>query len=215
MTTDQAPKSARKSTARPLDKGDAEAARAYAGALIGAAGTSGDVDAALADLAAIRDEVLGPNPRFAAILASSQVPPAEKDRILRDLLEGRVAEVVLNFLRVLNRHGRLGLIAEIADEVRRQWDLKSGRVAVRVRTAAPLDEGQLEAVRKKVARLTPGTPVLQVEIDPELIGGLVVQIGDVVLDASVRNRLEQIRQRLIEGKTHEIQKRRDQFSHSA
>jgi F-type H+-transporting ATPase subunit delta len=215
MTTDHAPKAAKKSTALPLDDGDAEAARAYAGALIGAAGKSGEVDAALADLVAIRDEVLAPNPKFAAILASPQVPAAEKDRILGELLGGRASEVVLNFLRVLNRHGRLGLIAAVADEVRRQADLKSGRVAVRVRAAAPLDEGQLEALRQKVARLTPGTPVLHVETDPALIGGLVVQIGDVVLDASVRNRLEQIRQRLIEGKTHEIQKRRDQFSHSA
>ena len=53
------------------------------------------------------------------------------------------------------------------------------------------------------------------EVDPALIGGLVVQVGDDVYDASVRNRLAQLRQRLIEGKTHEIQSRRDQFSHSA
>ena len=86
---------------------------------------------------------------------------------------------------------------------------------MKVRTAAPLDEAQAEALRRKLARLTPGTPVLQVTTDPGLIGGLVVQIGDEVFDASVRNRLEQIRQRLIEGKTHEISKRRDQFSHPA
>ncbi len=102
------------------------------------------------------------------------------------------------------------------DEARRLWDRRRGRVAVKVRTAAPLDQAQIEALRAKVAGLTQGgEPVLNVVTDPDLIGGLVVQIGDVVLDASVRNRLEQIRKRLIEGKTHEIQKRRDQFSHSA
>lgn len=213
--TNPAPKAPLTKSRRPLDAGDAEAARSYAGALLGAAGKSGEVDAALADLDAIRDEVLAPNPRFAEVLASPQVPTAEKDRILRELLDGRVADVTNRFLRVLNRHGRLDLIAAVAEELRRQWDRQSGRVAVRVRTAAPLDEGQMEALRKKVAGITPGTPVFHVVTDPELIGGLVVQIGDVVLDASVRNRLEQIRQRLIEGKTHEIQKRRDQFSHSA
>ena len=59
------------------------------------------------------------------------------------------------------------------------------------------------------------TPVITLEVDPSLIGGLVVQVGDDVYDASVRTRLEQLRDRLIEGKTHEIQSRRDHFSHPA
>src|SRR2546430_2054695 len=59
------------------------------------------------------------------------------------------------------------------------------------------------------------TPVVRLVVDPSLIGGLVVQVGDHVYDASVRNRLEQLRQRLIEGKTHEIQSRRDHFSYPA
>jgi F-type H+-transporting ATPase subunit delta len=54
-----------------------------------------------------------------------------------------------------------------------------------------------------------------VSTDPDLIGGLVVQVGDHRYDASVKNRLAQLRQRLIEGKMHEIQSRRDQFSYSA
>ncbi len=59
------------------------------------------------------------------------------------------------------------------------------------------------------------TPVITLEVDPALIGGLVVQVGDAVYDASVRNRLERLRGRLIERKTHEIQSRRDHFSYSA
>ena len=59
------------------------------------------------------------------------------------------------------------------------------------------------------------TPIMQITTDPSLIGGLIVQVGDQVTDASVRNRLERLRQRLIEGNTHEIQSRRDQFSNPA
>jgi F-type H+-transporting ATPase subunit delta len=59
------------------------------------------------------------------------------------------------------------------------------------------------------------TPVPSYQVDPALIGGLIVQIGDDVYDASVRSRLQQLRNRLIEGRTHEIQSRRDQFSYSA
>ena len=60
-----------------------------------------------------------------------------------------------------------------------------------------------------------GTPVLTVQVDPALIGGVIVQAGDDVYDGSIRNHLEKLRHRLMEGKTHEIQSRRDQFSHPA
>jgi F-type H+-transporting ATPase subunit delta len=200
---------------RPLADHEAQAARSYAAALLGAADGDEAVAAALDDLDAFRREVVEAYPRFAAVLDSPRVPAAEKDRMLATLLEGKIADVALRFLRVLNRHGRLELAAAVAEEARRQWDRRRGLVAVKVRVAAPLDEAQAEALRKKLAGFVSGTPVLQVVTDPGLIGGLVVQVGDEVFDASVRNRLEQIRQRLIEGKTHEISKRRDQFCHSA
>ncbi len=72
-----------------------------------------------------------------------------------------------------------------------------------------------KTLRDRLAALTGATPILLVSTDPDLIGGLVVQVGDHRYDASVKNRLAQLRQRLIEGKTHEIQSRRDQFSYSA
>jgi len=198
-----------------LSEDDAKAVRQYADALLGAAEKEGGVEAALADLDAFRDEVLEPNPKFAAVLASSRVPAAEKDRILTELLEGRTSDLTLRYLRVLNRHDRLGLLGPIAVEARRLWDERHRRIPARVTAAAPLDEGQIEELTKRLAAMTASTPVLEVSTDPSLIGGLVVQIGDQVYDASVKNRLEQVRKRLIEGKTHEIQKRRDQFSYSA
>ena len=198
-----------------LSEDDAKATRQYADALLGAAEKEGGAEAALADLEAIRDEVLEPNPKFAAVLASSRVPAAEKDRILTELLEGRTSDLALRYLRVLNRHNRLDLLGPIAVEARRLWDERHRRIPIRVRTAAPLDEGQTEELKRRLAAMTAATPVLELSTDPSLIGGLVMQIGDQLYDASVKNRLEQVRKRLIEGKTHEIQKRRDQFSHSA
>jgi F-type H+-transporting ATPase subunit delta len=77
----------------------------------------------------------------------------------------------------------------------------------------PLDDVQREALRERLGRMLAATPLVTYEVDPALLGGLVVQVGDDVYDASVRSRLEQLRHRLIEGKTHEIQSRRDQFSY--
>ncbi len=198
-----------------LSGDDAVVVRHYAEALVNAADAENQAEAALEDLEAIDREVLRAYPKLGQILGTSQVSGAEKDRILVAVFGDRVAGVVLRFLRVLNRHGRLGLLSALPGEARRIWDRRHKRVPVLVRTAAPLDQGQEQALRERVAGMIAATPIMQITTDPSLIGGLIVQVGDQVCDASVRNRLEKLRQRLIEGKTHEIQSRRDQFSNPA
>jgi F-type H+-transporting ATPase subunit delta len=190
-------------------------ARRYAEALVDAAQNEGGADPILDELAEIRDDILERFPRFAEVLASARVQPPAKDRILREVFEGRASSLVLRFLRVLNRHGRLDILGAVLREARILWDKRNRRIPVRVRTAVPLDEAQLRSLEDRLTRLVDGTPIMSASTDPGLIGGLVVQIGDHLYDASVKSRLAQLRNRLIEGKTHEIQSRRDQFSHSA
>jgi F-type H+-transporting ATPase subunit delta len=190
-------------------------ARRYAEALIDAAQKEGQVDAVLEELAEVESDILDRFPAFSQVLSSSLVPAAEKDRILLEVFEGRASDFVLRFLRVLNRHERLGLIGPIVREARLIWDRRNRRIPVSVRTAYPLDAAQTKALSERLAILVQGTPILSVSTDPRLIGGLVVQVGDHLYDASVKDRLAQLRRRLIEGKTHEIQSRRDQFSYPA
>ena len=193
----------------------AELARPYAVALVNAAlKEGGGFEAVLDELDQIERDVFKVFPRFALLLGSAKVSTAHKDRILTDVFEKRASSVVMRFLRVLNRRDRLGLLAVVACEARAIWDERNKRIPVQVRSAVALDEKQLQTLRDRLAALTGATPVLSVSTDPGLIGGLVVQVGDHRYDASVKNRLEQLRQRLIEGKMHEIQSRRDQFSHS-
>jgi F-type H+-transporting ATPase subunit delta len=192
-----------------------EVTRSYAEALLGAAKHAGQTEAVLDELDELVADVLTAYPQFAAILASEALPAPEKDRIITSTLENHASPLVVRFLRVLNRHGRLGLIAPVARTARELWDRQQNRRRVVVRSAVPLAEDQRAALFERLGRMLAATPVLTYQIDPALIGGLVVQIGDDVYDASVRNRLGQLRNRLIEGKTHEIQSRRDQFSYSA
>jgi F-type H+-transporting ATPase subunit delta len=190
-------------------------ARRYAEALVDAAQKEGQADAALDELAEIESDVLAEFPGFARVLASDRVPATEKDRILTDVFEGRASSLVLRFLRVLNRHGRLGLLGPIIREARAIWDRRNRRIPVSVRSAVALDDSQMQALSDRLQRLVAGTPILTATIDPGLIGGLVVQVGDQLYDGSVKSRLALLRHRLIEGKTHEIQSRRDQFSYPA
>lgn len=190
-------------------------ARRYAEALVDAAVKEGQADAAVQELDELVADVLAPFPVFAQILASHRVAAAEKDRILSDVFQGRASDLVMRFLRVLNRHGRLELLAAAAREARILWDRRNRRIPVSVRSAVPLDDDQLRVLSDRLQGLVAGTPILTATVDPGLIGGLVVQVGDLLYDGSVKSRLAQLRQRLIEGKTHEIQSRRDQFSYPA
>ena len=190
-------------------------ARTYAEALVNVADKEGQVDAVLDELDEIVTDVLDANPRFATLLASPLLAETEKERILIQTFEGRALPSVLRFLRVLNRHGRLGLIAAVARGAREIWDRRQNRRPVTVRSAVPLDDTQQSALRERLAAMLGAIPLIKLVVDPSLIGGLVVQTGDDVYDASVRNRLELLRRRLIEGKTHEIQSRRDHFSYPA
>jgi F-type H+-transporting ATPase subunit delta len=196
------------------DEGSSKLARAYAEALVNAAEKSGNAEEVLDELDAIRDFVTTKFPTFASMMSSPIRNQAERDTIITKAFDGRVLETSIRFLRVLNRHGRLELLGAILRTARETWDRRQNRKPVTIRSAVPLSDAQRDALTNRLAGSLQATPILHVEIDPSLLGGLVVQVGDDVYDASVRNRLEQLRKRLIEGKTHEIQSRRDHFSHS-
>ena len=198
---------------RAFDDKVSDLARTYAEALVGAAEKEGPVDEVLDELEAIRSFVIGKYPTFALMMTSPLRSTADKDRIIVQTFERHALPISVRFLRVLNRHGRLELIDRVLAEGRAVWDQKQNRRPVTVRSAVPLSDAQLDALRERLRRQLNATPVLQPEVDPALIGGLVVQIGDHVYDGSVRNRLEQLRNRLTEGKSHEIQSRRDHFSY--
>lgn len=190
-------------------------ARTYAEALVNVAENEGQVNEVLDELDAIVRDVLVPNPRFATLLGSPLLPEAEKERIVVQTFEGRALPAVVRFLRVLNRHGRLGLIEPVARVAREIWERKQNQRRVSVRTAIPLDDAQTAALENRLAAMLNAKPILNLVVDRSLIGGLIVHTGDDVYDASVRNRLELLRRRLIEGKTHEIQSGRDRFSNPA
>lgn len=183
-----------------FDESAGEVTRNYADALLAALGD--DAGSALDELDELVADVVRGQPRFAELMQSPSLGSADRDRILVELFEGRANPTIVNFLRVLNRHGRLGLLSSVAGRARAAWDKKQGRRPVTVRSAVPLDDAQRTALEGRLSSLIGATPVLTLEVDPSLIAGLVVQVGDDVYDASVRTRLRRLRDRLIERKSH-------------
>jgi F-type H+-transporting ATPase subunit delta len=183
-----------------FDESTGEVARNYADALLAALGDgAGPV---LDELDEIVADVVRGQPRFAELMTGPTMALSDRDRVLVELFGGRAMPPVVNLLRVLNRHGRLGLLAPILALARDEWDRKQGRRPVTVRSAVPLDDAQRSALQGRLSKLIGATPVLTLEVDPSLIAGLVVQVGDDVYDASVRTRLRRLRDRLIERKSY-------------
>ena len=145
----------------------------------------------LDELDEIDADVLERSPRVRRSCWPRRVPTAEKDRILTETSRAGPAAWSSAFLRVLNRHGRLGLLAPIVREARADLGpAAEPPIPVLVRSAVAARRGPAAGASATGSpACSPATPVLTSSTDPALIGGLVVQVGDDVYDASVRNRL--------------------------
>ena len=97
---------------------------------------------------------------------------------------------------MLNHNNRLDLLAAIVAAYRDLLDKRAGRIRVMVRTAVPLSEAQKNELRQTLAASLHKEPILILRTDPDLLGGMVVQVGDKVYDTSVRARLESLRTQL-------------------
>lgn len=198
-----------------IDTGRQQVGTLYARSLLGAAEAAGQTDAVLAELDSFVEDVLDKLPSFETVLGTALVSPEEKTALLDKALSGKASPLLLNFLKVTANHGRLDCLRAIRRAAHEVYDKLRGRIPVIVRTATPLDAASEKQITERLRGMLRGEPQLVREVDPELIGGLVIRVGDTVYDGSVARRLEQLRQQMIDRSVHEIQSRRDRFSHSA
>jgi F-type H+-transporting ATPase subunit delta len=194
------------------EPGAQRVAEVYAKALIAAAEKAGVTASALDELAAIDSEVLHKFPRLAGLFASGFISAEDKVKIVDRTFSERVSPLVLNFLRVLAEHERLELLRDIVRAARAHYDGMRGVLRVEVTTATPLTDELAAKIQQQLRGMFGGEPVLVPKIKPELIGGIVLRVGDAVYDGSVAARLADIRGRIINRSVHEIQSRRDRFS---
>ncbi len=126
-------------------------------------------------------------------------PFAERRGVIDELIGSRVSKPARNLVTLLSERGRLDLLPGIAREYRRLLQRQRGIVTATVASAAPLTDDELAAVRARVERMSGSAVELETVIDESLIGGLTVRVGDRLLDASVRGRLERLRDQLVAG----------------
>ena len=195
------------------DPGAKAVARVNADAFLQAAGDrAGEL---LEEYTSLHDDVLATQPEFTRLLTGRSLSRDEKVRLIDRTVAPQASDLFANFLRVLARHDRLDLLPAILHEAHVRHERALGRRRVVVTSAVPLSDEALARIRERLDAALPFDPVLIPHVDPKVLGGLVIQVGDTVYDTSLRARLNQLRARLRQRSLYEIQSGRDRFRHSA
>ena len=171
------------------------AERMYARALFDAAQDAGKLEAVQADLGTFV-EALDASPELQAFLENPQIDPPAKSALLGELTDGG-EDVVRNFLRLTADKGRAGDIPAIQAEFEALVDRAQGRIAVELTTAQELSDDEAAALVRRIEEASGRAVEATRSVDPGLVGGLILQIGSLRVDASVRGRIDQLRRTLV------------------
>jgi F-type H+-transporting ATPase subunit delta len=170
-------------------------ARNYAEALFQLGERSGNADR-YADLLDAVAAAVEQTPRIQAVLMSPRVPKSEKSKLFGDALQGVPREFVL-FLQAVIRRGRQQLFRQIATEYLGLLDVKHDRVRAGVTLARVPDERLKRSIQDALTRQLGKQVIPAFSVDPEILGGAIVRVGERVLDGSLRRRMTKLRRQLL------------------
>ena len=169
-----------------------EIAGPYAKALMSVAEDQNAVDQVGGEVANLL-EVLASSQELTGFLMNPLMSPDSKKGVLRQIAEGNVSDFVLRFLMLLVDRGRVAFLMPILRQYQTLLRELNNTVLADVAAAVELSEEQQNAIRDRVKTMTGANSVeLSVQVDPSLIGGLVIKVGSQVIDASLRGQLRRI-----------------------
>ncbi len=171
-------------------------ARRYAAALADVVTARGEAREVREELSAW-ESMMQTNVQLMEVFGNPTVPYEQKRKVLSALIERtRVRPTTANFLHVLLQNQRLAELGEINKRFAQVLDERAGVVSAEVITARPVPDASREALRAKLIAMTGKDVRLSFTTDEELIGGIVTRIGSTIYDGSVRNQLQQFKERL-------------------
>jgi F-type H+-transporting ATPase subunit delta len=172
-------------------------ARRYAEAAFEIALRDGTVDTWRSELDGAAD-ALG-DERASRTLSNPAIALEQRAALVEKALSEAVSRPVLNLVLLMLRRRRIEQLPRVAAEFRRLDNQRKGITQASATSAAELTPTELEALTNKLEQFTGGRVELDVSVDPSLLGGLVVRVGDRLIDVSVRGRLERLRNQLVSG----------------
>jgi len=174
-------------------------ARRYAKALVQLGSEGGLVDLFRDELSAI-DRLFAGNAELRAAFTNPALTVEQKKAIMKEIVaKSGVSELVGNFLLLLVDKNRVAFLGQIIQSYEKLADEFSGVIRPLIKTAFPLDAGQVSAIQGALEKKTGKKVVPQVAVDQSLLGGVVTQIGDIAYDSSVKTQLKRIQDILQKG----------------
>ncbi|MFP4356732.1 MAG: ATP synthase F1 subunit delta [Phycisphaerae bacterium] len=163
----------------------------YAGALAGLLeddNAAETIDSCLAELIELIDSI----PQAHQLLSSLRIKPAQRQQIVADVFADRLEEPLEAFLAVLVGHGRFELLPAIRASFHKMLNRRQGREEVTLVSARPLSDQQRETIVEELTAALDARLAVTCRVDPDMLGGLVVQVGDRVYDASLAGQVEKL-----------------------
>jgi len=186
-------------------------ARVYAQAGLAAAGGAAQQDELMSELDSLRTDVLDRQPRVEELFKSRLISEEHKLALLDKVFGGRASETLLKLLKVMAKHGRLGMVRDMVAAARKIWERQSGRLPVQLETAYPLAPDLEQEVLRVLRHVLQADPIVSARVNPDLIAGFVIRVGDRLYDASTRTRLQRMRQAMVARAVEAIQRGPERF----
>lgn len=143
-------------------------------------------------------ELLRENEELRKVLLHPAIPRERKAQLVDSLLAPHLSPLVRNFLRLIIDKRREKILEFIMYEYKSIADLLGGAARATIQAAIPLSESQLSRIREVLERLSGKEVEIRTEINPKILGGVIIRIGNKIIDGSITSRLKNLRRRLVE-----------------
>ena len=167
----------------------------YANALFELAQAEGVASRVEEELFRLR-ELLKKNPDLLEFLKHLNIQHEGKRRALSELFQGRVHPLVLNMLITLSDQDRVARVLHIIEEFSARVASETEKISGEVTTVIPIDNQTLQRLAAELSHITGKSVQLFQKVDPSILGGAIIKVGGQIIDASLRRRLDQIKERL-------------------
>lgn len=169
-----------------------QVASRYAKSLIDLAGEQNAVESIRKDIELFL-ETCRENPQLQAILKNPIISLDKKANILDGLFAGKVHEMILSFFKIVIRKGRSEILFATAKEFISQYNILRNVVKATVTSASPLSQENIKQIEEVVKQSTKGEVILTSIVDPKLIGGFILKVGDKQFDTSISSKLNKLK----------------------
>lgn len=183
----------------------------YAKALLGFGQKSGNVDKLIEELDGVAGAV-NELPKLKGALESPRIAFAAKEKLIVKAFGKKVSKEFMQFMKVLGSKGRFDCLNAVNSSAKKLHDEMTGKVMATVTTAEKIDAGVEKDVAAKLEKLLGRKVQLKSTIDPDIIGGMIVRVGDTVYDGSVVSQLAQVRSKAIKRASDAIRSSMDKFT---